>query len=374
MREKLPILNRPLRVMHIISGDLWAGAESQAFTLLKHLHANTILHVILMNDGELCRRLQGLNIPVTLILESELSSVKILTHLITIIRTFKPDILHTHRQKENILGNLANVIASFPLKKRTPSVRTAHGAPEFQPTGKQKVQVWMDNFVGKYLQQAIISVSTDLSQKLELIFPSHKIRVIQNGVDSTSLKSEVTTTEFRSAAPDHVHIGIIGRIEPVKRVDLFIDMAAILVKSHGMTQLLHFHIIGEGSLRSEMEKKVGGLNLNDRIHFLGHREDVASCIDSLDVIVMCSDHEGTPMTALEAMALGTPLVAHKVGGLVEILQDYPKLLVANHSSAGYAAALQNLLSEKKLNVALNPIYEATTNAGRTLDLYKTLAA
>src|SRR3954468_17899454 len=145
MQEKLPILNRPLRVMHIISGDLWAGAESQAFTLLKHLNADTILHVVVMNEGELYRRLQSLQITVTLIPESGLNSVKILTRLIAIIRSFKPDILHTHRQKENILGNLANVLATFPLKKRAASVRTAHGAPEFLPKGKQKIQVWLDN-------------------------------------------------------------------------------------------------------------------------------------------------------------------------------------------------------------------------------------
>ncbi len=374
MREKLPILNRPLRVMHIISGDLWAGAESQAFTLLKHLNASTILHVIVMNEGELYRRIHSLRIPVTLIPESELNSFKILLRLTSSIQAFRPDILHTHRQKENILGNIANVLAAFPFRKRAPSVRTAHGAPEFSPVGKQKIQVWLDNLTGKYLQQAVISVSTDLAEKLKSIFPAKKIRIIQNGVDSAALKIGLESAEFRRQSPDHIHIGIIGRIEPVKRIDIFIGMADLLIKSSETAQVLHFHIIGDGSLRPEMEMNVNDLHLNENIHFLGHREDIASCIDSLDAVIMCSDHEGTPMTALETMALGTPLIAHKVGGLVEILRDYPQLLVTKHSSDGYAEALKKLLAEKKLDISLNPVYEAVTNTERTLDLYKTLAA
>jgi len=372
MREKSPILNRPLRVMHIISGDLWAGAESQAFTLLKHLNSSTTLHVVIMNDGELAHRLRQLHIPITLIPESTLNSLKILAGLIAAIRTFKPDILHTHRQKENILGNIANALASFPFKKRAPSVRTAHGAPESVPLGKQKIQVWLDSFVGIYLQQAIISVSNDLATKLYSIFSPSKIHVIQNGVDSKALREEAKIVEFRSAAPNHIHIGIIGRLEPVKRVDIFIEMAGLLINGNTFIQPLRFYIIGDGALRSSMESKVNDLGLSENVSFLGHRKDIASCILSLDAMVMCSDHEGTPMAVLEAMALKTPVVAHKVGGLVEILHDQPKLLVSNHSSDGYANALSALFLEKNIEVSLNPIYEATTNSERTLSLYKSL--
>jgi glycosyltransferase involved in cell wall biosynthesis len=327
-----------------------------------------------MNDGELYRRLQCLQITVTLVPESALNSLKILARLVALIRSFKPDVLHTHRQKENILGNLANLLATFPFKKRAASVRTAHGAPEFLPKGKQKIQVWLDNMVGEYLQQAIISVSADLAAKLGHIFPTRKIHVIQNGVDSAALRADVTITEFRSTAPNKLHIGIIGRIESVKRIDIFIETAKQLTQSLSVTQSLNFYVIGDGSLRLEMEKKATELGLVSKINFLGHRNDIASCIHSLDAIVMCSDHEGTPMTALESLALGTPIIAHEVGGLAEVLKDYPKLLVANHSPEGYAEALLNLFSATNIEIALNPVYEATTNTESTLRLYKTLAA
>src|SRR6187402_1334352 len=102
----MAILNRPLRVMHIISGDLWAGAEVQAFTLLQQLQPQVQLHAVIMNPGELLQKLEGLNIKVTLLPESELGSLDLIRKLTGLIRTFEPDILHTHRQKKTFLAIL----------------------------------------------------------------------------------------------------------------------------------------------------------------------------------------------------------------------------------------------------------------------------
>ncbi|MES2822441.1 MAG: glycosyltransferase [Pseudomonadota bacterium] len=368
----MPILNRPLRVMHIISGDLWAGAEVQAFTLLSHLHAAVQLHVIVMNHGELAQRLQGLNIPVTLVLESHHNGLGIIREIVRRIRSFKPDVLHTHRQKENILSSIANCIAMPLTGKYTKSLRTSHGAPEFIPTGKQRIQVWLDNWTGRHLQHAIIAVSQELASKLVKIFPEKKIHVIRNGVDSASLLAQAREADFRINAPGHQHIAIVGRIEPVKRIDIFLDMASILMKHLAASQALRFHIIGDGKLRATMERKVQQLGLTEHIYFHGHRQDMASCIKSLDVMVMCSDHEGTPMSALEAMALGTPLVAHDTGGLTDILQDYPRLLVANHSPEGYAEQVSKLLLANKISINLSEKYTAQRNFIDTLDLYRNL--
>lgn len=355
--------------MHIISGDLWAGAEAQAFTLLKHLHANTRLHVVLMNEGELCHRLQHLQIPVTVVSESHFSSLQILIRLIHIIREFKPDVLHTHRQKENILGNLANLLSASFFRKRTFSVRTAHGAPEFTPKGKQKIQVWLDNWTGKYLQQAIVAVSSDLAEKLKTIFPANKIHIIRNGVDSSELRKEAETVDFRLQEPEHIHLGIIGRIESVKRIDIFIDMAKILLSNTITNKPFKFHIIGDGSLRTEMENRAGKLLQDKHIVFHGHRSNVASYIHSLDAIIMCSDHEGTPMVALEALALETPLIAHNTGGLTEILESFPRLLVLPNTADEYASKVLQLFTNPSLKVKLDEKFAAATNAKLTTLIY-----
>lgn len=363
----MAIVNRRIRVMHIISGDLWAGAEVQAFNLLSQLQKPCDLHVVLMNHGELADKLAALQIPLTILDETRLGGVKILLALREIMLQFKPDIIHTHRQKENILGGLANL-----LSLRATSVRTCHGAPEFSSKGMRRLQAWLDNFVGRYLQQAIIAVSSDLSGKLSKLFPAKKIHVINNGVDIDTLRQAAGAADFRLAAPGAVHIGIVGRLEPVKRIDIFLAMAKILIADSDSVDY-RFHIVGDGKLRAQLEKLAQELGLAHTTRFHGHRKDIPLCLSSFDAIVMCSDHEGTPMTALEALALGTPLVAHKTGGLEEILRGYPELLVEQHSPEGYAQKLKALGHKPARNiVSLDEKYLASKNGLITRNLYSTL--
>lgn len=355
-----------MRVMHIISGDLWAGAEVQAYTLLKELRAECELHVVLMNPGELADRLKALAIPVTLLDESKMNPVKILLGLRNIMLSFRPDIVHTHRQKENILGAVANL-----LSVRSKCVRTSHGAPEFSAKGIRQLQPKLDNFIGRYVQHGIISVSDDLTQKLQRIFPAKKIHTIPNGIDKESLISQRQETDFRINEPDKIHIGIIGRLEPVKRIDIFLRMAALLLRKPSERPML-FHVVGEGSQREILEKECKALGLNESVIFHGHRKDIPALISSLDMVVMCSDHEGTPMTALETLALGVPLIAHNVGGLKDVLDRYPEWQVDEHTAQGYANVVTVIIKNNHQEIVLNENYSSHRNALKTLGLYKSL--
>jgi glycosyltransferase involved in cell wall biosynthesis len=155
--------------------------------------------------------------------------------------------------------------------------------------------------------------------------------------------------------------------------DIFVDMAELLLKNNNVQKPLSFHIIGDGSLRSALETKVANLKRGNHIYFHGHRNDMASCIKSLDLIVMCSDHEGMPMTALESLALGTPLIAHKTGGLKDLLEKYPTLLVTDHSPAGYAECINLHHLSEEFSVELDECYSATANSSSTLQLYSKIS-
>lgn len=368
-----PILTSRTRVLHIISGDLWAGAEVQAYTLLTSIRDNCELQVVLMNEGELAERLKHAGIRIKIIDEHHHNSLTIFTRLCAIIRHFKPDLIHTHRQKENILGAIANAFASRFLHKqfwrRSAAVRTTHGAPEHKVSGIKKIQIWLDNFCGNYLQDAVISVSTDLAIKLRHLFPERKIHIIENGIDIEKLRQAIPAQDIRKMQPDAFHIGIVGRLEPVKRVDIFLNSAQQLLAT--TSRAMHFHVIGDGKLAAELHALSEHLALTQSVSFHGHRTDPAQVIAALDMVVMCSDHEGTPMTALETLALGKPLIAHNVGGLVEILADYPELLVIDHSPAGYSnKILQTMQGNPRIQ--LKNAYTSHANATATLALYQQL--
>lgn len=358
------IVSLQLKVLHIISGDRWAGAEAQAYTLLRALKQNVELHVILMNDGELARKLISENIPTTIIDENRYGSRAILKEIARVLKNIRPDVIHTHRQKENILGNIANFITI-----RAKSIRTVHGAPEYTPTGMGKLQVWLDDFSGKYLQQGMIAVSEKLKSDLSATFPPHKIHVIPNGIDIESIRTQTSDPDFKRQSPNARHIGLIGRLDPVKRVDIFLEMARILLSDRPEDDW-RFHVFGEGKLDSTLKTQAAALNILDHLDFHGHRMDIRDCIHGLDLIVMPSDHEGLPMVVLESLALETPVLAHAVGELVNILDD--PLLCREHQAAAYAKKVLHVLDAKHPAPPLQEVYTAKVNADAVLSLYRSL--
>ena len=370
---------RTLRVLHIASGDLWAGAEVQAFTLISHLARipDTQVGTVLMNEGTLAYKLRSSGVPVYIVDEQKLASACILVRLCAILRAWRPDVIHTHREKENILGSLAN-----RLSRNVPSVRTIHGGREDSgETGwkgaRRRAVHALDRWCGRVLQQRVIAVTRELGARATGEFPAEKIVVIENGVDTAAVRAQRGIAEFRAAAPHVTHIGIVGRLVEVKRIDLFLETAAALV-THFPQRAWAFHVFGEGPERSRLEGLSERLQISDKVTFHGHRQDIATCMAGLDALVICSDHEGLPMTALEAAALCVPTVAHAVGGLVDVVPR--EFLVSRHEVDGYWNGILRVLradgrviAEKHASAILKQ-FSAQRNAERLRALYGQLSA
>jgi glycosyltransferase involved in cell wall biosynthesis len=352
-----------LRILHIISGDRWAGAEVMAYTLLKEMNKHHDVFAVLLNPGELAQRLDNIHIPVTILDESILPSWRVFTGIRRLLKEIKPDIVHTHRQKENILGSIAN-----SLSIRAKCVRTVHGDSEFEPTGLARAQVILDVFCGRYLQQTIIAVSEDLHHKLMNKFPENKIVTVVNGIDPEETRFNLEYPDFKLTMPDKKNIGIVGRLDPVKRIDIFLEMAAILQQNHPEISW-KFHIFGEGQLETEMKELARRLGLNETVTFHGHRMDIQNCIYGLDAVVMCSDHEGLPMTALESIAIGTPLIAHNVGGLTQLMQSSPNFLVSVHEASEYAKPVLKAITNTANKIPYPVDYTVQITLNSTITLY-----
>lgn len=368
--------NQTLKVLHVASGDLWAGAEVQLYTLLSRLHerSDTIVHAALMNEGELAHRLRALGITVTVLDETRLNGLQILNGLRKLMQTLQPDIVHTHRIKENILGSVANLTAT-----RAASVRTVHGAAEHSPRGlrqlHKQILAWFDRLAGRCLQDRIIAVSKGLQEPLAKEFGANKVIIIENGIDISAVQAAIVPVDFRTQAPHACHIGIVGRLQPVKRVDIFLDMAAQLIRTQPNIDW-RFHVIGDGPLRQSLQQQASDLNVDEKVIFHGHRSDSVACLSGLDALVMCSDHEGMPMTLLEAVTVGTVVLAHAVGGMVDVLENSKRgLLVTEHSAPAYASGLLQLLaiSEETPRMAeqasISAHYSSEANAAKVSQLY-----
>ena len=373
--------NTTVKVLHIASGDLWAGAEVQLFTLAKALNnqQDIKINVVLLNHGMLEQKLLNNGINVIVLDESRLNGFQILLQLISTIRIIKPDVIHTHRVKENIFGSIAAL-----LNGNIPTLRTSHGAPEHKPAWcniLKRVILFLDWFSGRLLQKKIIAVSDDLAEILQKDFPADKIKVIENGIDLATLTTTVKSVklDIEQNVPSF-RIGIAGRLVPVKRVDLFIKAAAELLNTRPELKT-SFHIFGDGPLRTELTALSKKLNIEKMIHFEGHSENMQKELENLDILLITSDHEGLPMVLLEAMTHEKVVIAHAVGGIPKVLdQGECGVLVSKHEPAAYADAIYQLIKmpedykkySKKAFEQVNRYYSSEQNARHYHGVYKNL--
>jgi len=145
----------------------------------------------------------------------------------------------------------------------------------------------------------------------------------------------------RGFTDKHKLIGIVGRIFPIKNHALFLDAAARIAARDTAAR---FVIVGDGVLRQRLENQARELGIDNRVLFTGWRTDLPSICADLDVLVVSSDNEGTPVSAIEAMAVGCPVVATRVGGLPDLIDDgLTGRLVPPRDAVALANAVLDLL-------------------------------
>jgi len=372
--------SQPLSVCHVVSGDCWAGAEVQVATLARALcrREDLLVSAIVLNEGRLADELRHAGAAVKVIAETQTSFLRIFSDAVPFVRQQGVQILHSHRYKENLLGQLLALRCGVPV-----NVQTKHGMPEpFSGWNslRQGVNQRLEQWMGRVFADAVIAVSEGMAPELRLIYGSHKVVTIRNGIDTAHVASRYTREEAKArlkctSAP---MIGIAGRLEPVKRVDLFLKMARIVKDQRPDAQ---FVVAGDGSLQRSLISFARESGLEANVHFLGHREDIHDVLRAMDVLVMCSDHEGLPMVLLEALWLGVPVVGREVGGIREVLSNGSNgLCVATADPEALAASCLRLLRDPQLGASLccsgartvANEFSVERNAGAVARLYREL--
>jgi glycosyltransferase involved in cell wall biosynthesis len=263
--------------------------------------------------------------------------------LYKLFRQFRPHIVHTHTAKAGFLGRVAARLAGVPYV-----VHTYHGHILYGYYGplKNLLLRWLETFCG-WLSTAIIAISAQVKDDLVRygVAPAQKIHIIPLGLELDAfLNCEKHRGKFRSelnVASDIPLIGIVGRIFPIKNHRLFLEAAA---KVHTRVPHARFVIVGDGILRADMEAYAKELNLTANVIFTGWRRDLTRIYADLTTLVISSDNEGTPVSAIEAMASGCAVVATRVGGLPDIITDGETgLLVPPQDSESLAAAILQLI-------------------------------
>jgi glycosyltransferase involved in cell wall biosynthesis len=242
--------------------------------------------------------------------------------IVEIIRSYKPDIVHTHASKAGALGRMAAIHCKVPHIVHTFHGHVFHGY--FNPLVSSFVRGTERYFASK--SSAIIAISN--LQKSEIcgryrIVPPEKTHVVPLGFDLRRFAEDQQRkrAEFRSRfglAEDETAVGIIGRLAPVKNHRMFIDAVASVM---GTGTPFRAFVIGDGDIRSDLEKyaaaRLGG---NARyLTFTGWIREADVALAGLDIVALTSLNEGTPVSLIEAQAAGRFVVSTEVGGIRDIL-------------------------------------------------------
>ena len=257
----------------------------------------------------------------------------------------KIDVLHCHQYTPWVYGVLASILTG------TKVIFTEHG--RFYPDRSS----WKRKYINPLLVRLtdhITAISKATKQALvdyEFI-PAKRIEVIYNGI--AELGSSATAADklrqSLSIPDDHLILGTISRLDPIKNHRLLISAFAKVLKKHPELKLL---IVGDGELRPDLEKQVQLLGISDDVIFTGFQANPVEYLQLMDIFLLPSLSEGTAMTLLEAMSLSKPCIVTNVGGNPEIIEDNVNGLVTpSDDEKMLITAIETLVEDQELRKKL----------------------
>ncbi len=314
--------SKKLFICHIIFKLDVGGLENGLVNLINNLPFNGYRHAILslQSPTDFQKRIHRHDVEIYDIGKKEGKDIGAYLRVWRLLRKIKPDVVHTR----NI--PTLDMLVPAALAGVTRLVHSEHGLDIREIEGKHQ-KYNMLRRLSRLLVDRYIAVSLDLSMWLNqtIGIPDEKIALIYNGVDTDTFcpgKSFKTELPSGFAPKNGFILGTVGRLESVKdQVTLTLAFVHILELHPELRDSLRLVIVGDGSLRTEIESILQKANMQTLAWLAGFRNDMALFYNSFDLFVLPSRREGISNTLLEAMASGLPVVATRVGGTPEIVED-----------------------------------------------------
>jgi len=275
---------------------------------------------------------------------SPLADFNSLLRLIRIFREERPVIVHTNLAKAGIVGRLAAVLTGVPI-----IIHTFHGHvfAGYFSGWKSKLFVWIEKILALFSTKLIV-ISDQIGEEIcsnYRVTNKSKVVTIPLGFELDKFKPLITFKGFFreefSIPVDAPVIGIVGRITDIKNHRLFLHIAHRVRQKYPH---VHFLVIGDGERRAEMEYLSAELNLSGHVHFTGWIREQAKMYADLDLLLLTSLNEGTPVTVIEAMYYAVPVISTRVGGLPDLIEDKKTGYLINSRDPGdFMAAIETLL-------------------------------
>jgi glycosyltransferase involved in cell wall biosynthesis len=275
-----------------------------------------------------------------------------LAWLVRLMRRIRPHVVHTHTAKAGTLGRLAARMVGVPIV-----VHTYHGhvLRGYFPPAKTRVFVAIERWLARRTDRLLAVSETVRTELLDMgIGRPERFTIMPVGLDlDRFLRSEGARGALRAelglsdATP---LVGIVGRLVHIKAHEVFLEAAARVAR---VLPDCGFLIVGDGERRAELRDQAAALGLGLQVRFLGWRRDLDRIYADLDLVALTSHNEGSPLSLIEAMAAGRAVVATRVGGVPNLVEDgVSGVLVPPGDPAALSGAMTALLSDAGRREAL----------------------
>jgi glycosyltransferase involved in cell wall biosynthesis len=290
----------------------------------------------------------------------------------------KPDLVCTHTAKAGTVGRSAGLLYRWLTPatligrpRRCYFVHTYHGHVFHGYYGRTKSRVFLliEKLLARLITDRIIVISNQQRQEIHDVFGvgrADQFVVIPLGLDLGAFAEPQKRREsFRAELgikPEEILVGIVGRLTEIKNHELFLQGVARFKSnqsSSASNSRVKFVVLGDGSLREQLEKRAQALGVAGDVIFAGSRKDPENFYAGLDVVALTSKNEGTPLTLIEAMANRIPVISTGVGGVVDLLGEVESetpeyqvcrrgLSITPNDPVGFAAGVRRLVDDADL--------------------------
>jgi glycosyltransferase involved in cell wall biosynthesis len=309
----------PVPVVHIAESTGWAGGERYLLALATELDRKRFtLSVIVPDAGPLVERLHGLGVETCRVpLNERLVSPRAFLALVRALRRLRPVIVQSHGARSNVYTRLAARFARVPIV-----VSTVHNSLfDYEVAGWRRALYVLAERLTSPLADRIVAVSQAIARDLLERYGIDAARtvVVHNGIDAWAFRPARSAAAVRAEmrVPHGRRVVVMaGRMTPQKGWDVLLEAAARLARARDD---IFWLLAGNGPLYPALTRRAGELGVQGC--FVGARADMADLFGCADLVVLASRSEGLPFALLEAMALGKPVVATRVGGVPEVVDD-----------------------------------------------------
>jgi glycosyltransferase involved in cell wall biosynthesis len=303
---------------------------------------------------------------------SLLDDMKAVKELYRLFRQEKPQIVHTNLAKAGMVGRFAAWLARVPVV-----IHTYHGHvfSGYFSSAKTKLYILIERIMA-LLSTKVIAVSKMIKKDICSIYKitsEKKVSVIPLGFELATLEPlDSYRGQYKkqfSIPEEALVVGIVGRITGIKNHQLFVDIANLLFHQN---EKIHFLVVGDGELREEIEGKVNALGIEKIVHFTGWITETAKMYSDLDLMLLTSKNEGTPVTVIEAMYYNIPVISSNVGGLSDLIEDGKTgFLVNSFTAEDYIPVIVKLLESirerEEIGIAAHNFIDENFNVARLIE-------